>query len=76
MPDRDVHTIKELIYYQYAKVIAKSALGSDAKKKSYGFIKKTFKDLVNSEKNMVGYYKGRQTIYSERKEMYILQFYL
>ena len=25
MPDRDVKTIRELIYYQYAKIVAKSA---------------------------------------------------
>ncbi len=25
MPDREVHTIQELIFYQYAKIIAKSA---------------------------------------------------
>jgi hypothetical protein len=25
MPDRDVSTIKDLIYYQYAKIIARSA---------------------------------------------------
>ena len=27
MPDREVHTIQELIFYQYAKIIAKSAKG-------------------------------------------------
>lgn len=26
MPDREVHTIQELIFYQYAKIIAKSAM--------------------------------------------------
>jgi len=26
MPNRDVATIKDLIYYQYAKIIARSAL--------------------------------------------------
>ncbi len=31
MPDREVATIKDLIYYQYAKIIAKSAMGPDAK---------------------------------------------
>jgi hypothetical protein len=30
MPHRDVATIKDLIYYQYAKIIARSA--SDAEK--------------------------------------------
>ena len=26
LPDREVHTIRELIFYQYAKIIAKSAI--------------------------------------------------
>jgi len=25
MPDRDVRTVRDLIYYQYAKIIARSA---------------------------------------------------
>ena len=49
MPDRDVRTIKHLIYYQYAKIIARSALhapdGTAAKANHYGFIKQTFKEL-------------------------------
>jgi hypothetical protein len=28
MPDRDVNTIRDLIYYQYAKIIAKSAFAA------------------------------------------------
>lgn len=28
MPDRDVKTIRDLIYYQYAKIIARSAFGA------------------------------------------------
>lgn len=50
MPDKEVKTIRDLIYFQYAKIIAKSAFGEDAKKTSYGFIKKTFRDLMNDEK--------------------------
>lgn len=33
MPYREVKTIRDLIFYQYAKIITKSALGLDAKKK-------------------------------------------
>jgi len=51
MPDREVKTIKDLIFYQYAKIIAKRAFstqnGRTAKKKHYGFIKKTFRELKN-----------------------------
>jgi hypothetical protein len=51
MPDRDVTTIKGLIYYQYAKIIARSILhapdGTSAKENLYGFIKQTFRELQN-----------------------------
>ncbi|MBI1977494.1 MAG: HNH endonuclease [Candidatus Omnitrophica bacterium] len=55
MPDRDVKTIQDLLYYQYAKIIARRAFGmSDgkaAKGKHYGFIKETFRDLKKGEKS-------------------------
>ena len=50
MPDRDVTTIKELIFYQYAKVMGRSAFGPNAKKESYGFIKQSFRDLKDGRK--------------------------
>ena len=31
MPDRDVRTLQDLIWYQYAKIVARRPLGSDAK---------------------------------------------
>jgi hypothetical protein len=44
MPDRDV-----TIHYQYANIIARSALhapdGTAAKTNHYGFIKQTFREL-------------------------------
>lgn len=55
MPDKDVETIRDLIFYQYAKIIARSAFfahnGKDAKKRHYGFIKKTFLELKNGTKS-------------------------
>ncbi len=55
MPDRDVETIRDLIYYQYAKVIARRAFGmgdgKEAKGKHYGFIKKTFRELKSGIKS-------------------------
>lgn len=49
MPDRDVKTIRDLIWYQYAKIVARRAFGAadgkEAKKQYYGFIKKTFREL-------------------------------
>jgi hypothetical protein len=39
MPDRDVKTIRDLIYYQYAKIIVRRAFGAEdgkeAKKQSF-----------------------------------------
>ncbi len=49
MPDSEVKTISDLIFYQYAKIIAKSAMGPDAKKKAYGFIKIKFRELRDDE---------------------------
>jgi hypothetical protein len=50
MPDREVKTIRDLIFFQYAKIIGISAFGPDAKKTAYGFIKTTFRELVHDEK--------------------------
>jgi hypothetical protein len=48
LPDRDVRTVRDLIYYQYAKIIMRSALhapdGAAAKGNYYGFIKQTFRE--------------------------------
>lgn len=53
MPIRGVETIEDLIYYQYAKLIARSALefddGESAKKSSFGFINNKFKALKSGK---------------------------
>ena len=55
LPDRDVRTIRDLIHYQYAKIIARSALhasdGTAAKSNHYGFIKQTLRELQAGKKN-------------------------
>lgn len=55
MPDRDVKTIQDLIFYQYAKIMARRAFrvadGKEAKSKHYGFIKKTFRELKRGAKS-------------------------
>jgi hypothetical protein len=55
MPDRDVKTIQDLLFYQYAKIIARRAFGlADGKKakgQHYGFIKKTFRELKSGVKS-------------------------
>ena len=49
MPDRDVKTIQDLIYYQYVKIIVRRAFnaadGKEAKAQSYGLIKNKFREL-------------------------------
>src|SRR4030042_6440276 len=50
MPDRDVRKLQDLIWYQYAKIIAKRALGPDAKRAHCGFVKQTLRDLQSGRK--------------------------
>lgn len=54
MPDSEVATIQDLIYYQYAKIIARRAFSSSdgvqAKQANYGFIKITFRELKGGRK--------------------------
>jgi len=54
MPDREVTCIRDLIFYQYAKIAARSAFGMAdgirAKQSHYGFIKKTFRELKTGAK--------------------------
>ena len=63
MPDRDVMTIGDLISYQYAKIIAKSAFGvpdgREAKGRHYGLVKQTFGELGRRAKNCGGIWEGR-----------------
>lgn len=71
MPDREVQTIRHLIYYQYTKIIAKSAFGVDSKSNDYGFIKNTFRDLVKSEKKWSDIIReDKQFVQSEKKCIY------
>ncbi|WP_432635630.1 HNH endonuclease [Candidatus Avelusimicrobium sp.] len=75
MPDNEVQTIRDFILYQYAKIIAKSALkhkdGVQAKKASYGFIKKTFRQLRDNEKKWSDILREDwQLVNSEKKCIY------
>ena len=75
MPDREVKTIRDLIYYQYAKIIARSAFtipnGRAAKSQHYGFIKKTFRQLKTGEKTWSEIIReDRQLVESEKKCAY------
>jgi len=75
MPDREVQTIRDLIYYQYAKIIARSAFavtdGKSAKYQHYGFIKKTFRQLKTGEKSWSEIIReDRQLVESEKKCAY------
>jgi 5-methylcytosine-specific restriction endonuclease McrA len=71
MPDREVKTIRDLIFYQYAKIIAKSAMGSDAKKKAYGFIKSEFRKLRDDKKRWSDILReDKQLVDAEKKCVY------
>lgn len=75
MPDRDVKTILDQIYFQYAKIIAKSAFnlpdGVTAKHTCYGFIKSTYKDLKSGAKSWSDILREDwQTIEEEKKCIY------
>lgn len=50
MPDRDVRTLRDLIWYQYAKIVARLALGPEAKRDHYDFGKQTLRDLQSGKK--------------------------
>ena len=50
MPDRDVRALRDLIWYQYAKIVARRAFGPDAKRDHYGFVKQTLRDLQSGKK--------------------------
>ncbi|MBP2143936.1 5-methylcytosine-specific restriction endonuclease McrA [Methanococcus voltae] len=48
MPDKEVKTVEDMIYYQYAKIMAKSA-SRNGKKMGYGFIKTKFRNLKSGK---------------------------
>ncbi len=75
MPDRDVKTVKDQIFFQYAKIITRSALGyengSEAKKNDYGFIKKRFRMLQSGEISWSDILReDKQFVESEKKCAY------
>jgi len=48
MPPSHVKTIRELIYWEYAKLISEAAVGS---RKNYGFVTHTYKKLKSGQMN-------------------------
>jgi len=54
MPPKAIKTVRDLIYWQYAKLIAKSAGFYDGDKKQFGFVMDRFKKLKNDEINWSG----------------------
>jgi hypothetical protein len=55
MPGRDKQTLPDVIWFQYAKLVARSAFklpdGHEAKKHCYGFIKNLFRELQTDPKS-------------------------
>jgi 5-methylcytosine-specific restriction endonuclease McrA len=75
MPDREAKTIRDLIYYQYAKIVARRAFaakdGKSAKRKHYGFIKNTFRALKNGRMSWSEITReDRQLVEAERTCIY------
>ena len=75
MPDRDVRTVQDLIYYQYAKIIAMRAFsapnGKEAKKRHYGFVKNTFRELKSGAKSWSEITReDRQLVEAEKRCVY------
>lgn len=72
MPEKDVHTIRDLIFYQYAKVVVKSALNltdaEDAKQRHYGFIKSTFRGFIYGNKTWAEITKEDTQLVEEDKK--------
>ncbi len=75
MPDREVKTVRDVIYFQYAKLIARSSFGckngDEAKKKDYGFIKLKFRELQSGAINWSDILReDKQFAESEKKCVY------
>lgn len=71
MPIRDAKTIQDLIYYQYAKIVGKRALGEEAKKVHFGFINKTYQDLKSGAKSWSEITReDRQFVEAEKRCVY------
>jgi 5-methylcytosine-specific restriction endonuclease McrA len=72
MPDRDVKTIRDLIYYQYSKLIARSSFGIpdgvSVKKEHYGFIKSTFRALQSGRKSWSEITREDKQLVNEEKK--------
>lgn len=52
MPDKDVKTVKDLIFYQYAKIIVRMAFGAADGKEAIGYFKT--KDILSRTKKKEG----------------------
>ncbi len=54
MPDKDVKTVKDLIFYQYAKIVARRAYGAEdgkeAKKQSFVYRQKIYSLALRRKK--------------------------
>ena len=72
MPDKEVNTIRDLIYYQYSKLIARSAFkipdGVTVKREHYGFIKNTFRSLKNGKKSWSEITREDKQLAKEKKK--------
>jgi len=49
MPDREIKNVRDLILYQYAKILAKEALGPEYKRKGHDLVKTGYRDLKHNQ---------------------------
>ncbi len=75
MPIKSAKTIRDLIYYQYAKIIARRAFGAvdgkEAKQQHFGFINNTFEELRSGVKSWSEITReDRQFVEAEKRCVY------
>ncbi len=66
MPPKNVKTVRELIYWEYAKLVAGSAVGD---RKNYGFVMHTFKQLKDKKLHASAILKENQKLVKEASEI-------
>jgi CRISPR/Cas system Type II protein with McrA/HNH and RuvC-like nuclease domain len=66
MPPRNVRTIRDLIYWEYAKLIAGSAVGD---RKNFGFVMYTFNQLKNKQLHPSAILRENQKLVKEASDI-------
>lgn len=74
-PISEIKTIEHMIFYQYAKIMAKSAFGhkdgKEAKAKNFGFIRNTVRKLINGKKNGLIFQEKIGNLWKQKRHVFI-----